>query len=128
MSLRVLVDSETKELTETALEYQQQYREVMIDEYQDSNYVQETLLTAVSGVKNGTKTCLWLVMSSRVFIGSGWRDRSFLWTNIIGFSTEESSQQRIDLHRNFRSRREVVEAVNDIFLSADGKRSGKCGI
>ena len=52
-ALRVLVDPVTKELTETALEYQQQYQEVMIDEYQDSNYVQETLLTAVSGVKNG---------------------------------------------------------------------------
>ena len=47
-ALRVLVDPVTKELTETALEYQQQYQEVMIDEYQDSNYVQETLLTAVS--------------------------------------------------------------------------------
>ena len=35
-ALRVLVNPETKELTETALEYQQQYREVMIDEYQDS--------------------------------------------------------------------------------------------
>ena len=41
-ALRVLVDPVTKELTETALEYQQQYQEVMIDEYQDSNYVQET--------------------------------------------------------------------------------------
>lgn len=59
MPLRVLVDPVTKELSETALEYQQQYQEVMIDEYQDSNYVQETLLTAVSGVKNGGKICLW---------------------------------------------------------------------
>lgn len=32
------------------------------------------------------------------------------------FSVEESSRQRIDLHRNFRSRREVVDAVNDIFI------------
>lgn len=114
-ALRVLVDSETKELTETALEYQQQYREVMIDEYQDSNYVQETLLTAVSGVKNGNEN-LFMVGDVKQSIYRFRLARPELFMDKYHrFSTEESSQQRIDLHRNFRSRREVVEAVNDIF-------------
>lgn len=115
-ALRVLVDSETKELTETALEYQQQYREVMIDEYQDSNYVQETLLTAVSGVKNGNEN-LFMVGDVKQSIYRFRLARPELFMDKYHrFSTEESSQQRIDLHRNFRSRREVVEAVNDIFI------------
>lgn len=114
-ALRVLVDSETKELTETALEYQQQYREVMIDEYQDSNYVQETLLTAVSGVKNGNEN-LFMVGDVKQSIYRFRLARPELFMDKYHrFSTAESSQQRIDLHRNFRSRREVVEAVNDIF-------------
>ena len=114
-ALRVLVNPETKELTETALEYQQQYREVMIDEYQDSNYVQETLLTAVSGVKNGNEN-LFMVGDVKQSIYRFRLARPELFMDKYHrFSTEESSRQRIDLHRNFRSRREVVEAVNDIF-------------
>ena len=114
-ALRVLVNPETKELTETALEYQQQYREVMIDEYQDSNYVQETLLTAVSGVKNGNEN-LFMVGDVKQSIYRFRLARPELFMDKYHrFSTEESSRQRIDLHRNFRSRREVVEAANDIF-------------
>ena len=114
-ALRVLVNPETKELTETALEYQQQYREVMIDEYQDSNYVQETLLTAVSGVKNGNEN-LFMVGDVKQSIYRFRLARPELFMDKYHrFSAEESSRQRIDLHRNFRSRREVVEAVNDIF-------------
>ena len=114
-ALRVLVNPETKELTETALEYQQQYREVMIDEYQESNYVQETLLTAVSGVKNGNEN-LFMVGDVKQSIYRFRLARPELFMDKYHrFSTEESSRQRIDLHRNFRSRREVVEAVNDIF-------------
>ncbi len=122
--MRVLVDSETKELTETALEYQQQYREVMIDEYQDSNYVQETLLTAVSGVKNGNEN-LFMVGDVKQSIYRFRLARPELFMDKYHrFSTEESSQQRIDLHRNFRSRREVVEAVNDIFYPLMEKNLG----
>ena len=114
-ALRVLVDPETKELTETALEYQQQFKEVMIDEYQDSNYVQETLLTAVSGVKNGHEN-LFMVGDVKQSIYRFRLARPELFMEKYErFSTEESTQQRIDLHRNFRSRREVVDAVNDIF-------------
>lgn len=123
-ALRVLVNPETKELTETALEYQQQYREVMIDEYQDSNYVQETLLTAVSGVKNGNEN-LFMVGDVKQSIYRFRLARPELFMDKYHrFSTEESSQQRIDLHRNFRSRREVVEAVNDIFYPLMEKNLG----
>ena len=39
---------ETGKPTETAKEFQNAYEEIMIDEYQDSNYVQETILRAIS--------------------------------------------------------------------------------
>ena len=47
-ALDILVDGESKEPTDTAREFQEYFEEIMIDEYQDSNYVQETILTAVS--------------------------------------------------------------------------------
>ncbi len=36
-----------------AEEYQERFAEVMVDEYQDSNLVQETILTSVSGMSKG---------------------------------------------------------------------------
>ena len=41
------------EPSEVAKEYQDQFREIMIDEYQDSNLIQETILTSISGVSKG---------------------------------------------------------------------------
>ena len=42
-----------------------------------------------------------------------------------GYSTDEGERQRIDLHKNFRSRGEVVETVNDIFYRIMGRDLGK---
>ena len=49
--------------TEAAKYYQQQFEEVLVDEYQDTNLVQETILKLVSkGNMLQRATCLWLVM------------------------------------------------------------------
>ncbi len=40
--------------SEVATSYQEKFQEVMIDEYQDSNFLQESLLTSVSKVSQGT--------------------------------------------------------------------------
>lgn len=39
--------------SEIAVEYQEQFQEIMIDEYQDSNLIQETILTSISRVHQG---------------------------------------------------------------------------
>ena len=39
--------------TDAARELSEQFREIMIDEYQDSNFIQEALLSAVSGEEEG---------------------------------------------------------------------------
>lgn len=39
--------------TDAARELSEQFREIMIDEYQDSNFIQEALLSAVSGEEDG---------------------------------------------------------------------------
>ena len=47
------------EASDVAREYRQHFTEVLIDEYQDSNLVQEYLLSAVSGRKRDILTGLW---------------------------------------------------------------------
>ncbi len=124
-ALKVLVDPQTKELTETASEYREKFAEVMIDEYQDSNYVQETLLTAVSGLPVG-KENLFMVGDVKQSIYRFRLARPELFMEKYRtFSLEDGKKQRIDLHKNFRSRNEVVDVVNEIFYHIMGADLGK---
>ena len=54
-ALAILTEDKDGELVPSAVagEYQDRFDEVMIDEYQDSNLVQETILTSVSRVSRG---------------------------------------------------------------------------
>ena len=81
----------------------------------DSNLIQETILTSISGVPKGKYNILWWEMSSRVFIASGCPDQSFLMEKFDTYDLEKGPKQRIDLHKNFRSRKEVLDSVNYIF-------------
>ncbi len=124
MALQILVDPETKQPTQTAAEYRERFKEVMVDEYQDSNYVQEALLTAVSGIPEGREN-LFMVGDVKQSIYRFRLARPELFMEKYeNFSTQESRTQRIDLHRNFRSRSEVVDVVNDIFGRIMGKDLG----
>ncbi|MCC8151792.1 MAG: UvrD-helicase domain-containing protein [Lachnospiraceae bacterium] len=124
MALEILVNPETKQPTQTAAEYREQFKEVMIDEYQDSNYVQEALLTAVSGIQEGREN-LFMVGDVKQSIYRFRLARPELFMEKYeNFFTQESRTQRIDLHRNFRSRSEVIDVVNDIFGRIMGKDLG----
>ena len=123
-ALRALIDPETKELTEIAREYQQQFTEIMIDEYQDSNYVQESLLTAVSGISAGREN-LFMVGDVKQSIYRFRLARPELFMEKYNsYSKDGGKRQRIDLYRNFRSRPEVVNLVNDVFYHVMGADLG----
>lgn len=98
-----------------ACEYQERFEEVMIDEYQDSNLVQETILTSVSRVSKGDYNTF-MVGDVKQSIYSFRLSRPELFMEKYNtYSQEESEKQRIDLHKNFRSRRQVLDSVNYIF-------------
>ncbi|MCD7981156.1 MAG: helicase-exonuclease AddAB subunit AddA [Clostridiales bacterium] len=123
-ALNILVDSKTKQPTETAAEYRARFREVMIDEYQDSNYVQEALLTAVSGIPEHHEN-MFMVGDVKQSIYRFRLARPELFMQKYDtFSLAESRTQRIDLHRNFRSREEIISAVNDVFGRIMGRDLG----
>ena len=54
-ALRILTEKTEEGLipSEAAKDYQKNFAEVMIDEYQDSNLIQEAILTSVSTVSEG---------------------------------------------------------------------------
>lgn len=114
-ALEILVDEETKEVKKTAEEFRDTFAEIMIDEYQDSNQVQETILRAISKEARGENN-IFMVGDVKQSIYRFRLARPELFMEKYDtYSTEESTAQRIDLHKNFRSRREVLECTNDIF-------------
>ncbi len=115
-ALRILIDGETRMPTAAAQELREVYEEIMIDEYQDSNYVQETILKAVSREETGENN-IFMVGDVKQSIYRFRLARPELFIEKYKtYTSEESSRQKIDLHKNFRSRMEVVEAVNTIFF------------
>lgn len=98
-----------------AEELRSQYEEVFIDEYQDTNGVQELITRLVSGEDN------------RFMVGdikqSIYRfrlaDPTLFLEKYQSFSRDEKAVQRcIDLGRNFRSVPVVLDAVNAVFSRA----------
>ncbi len=114
-ALKILVDEKTREPSQTAEELRNNYQEIMIDEYQDSNYVQETILRAVSKeAQQGHNMFMVGDVKQSIYRFRMARPELFM-EKYHTYCQEDSENQRIDLHKNFRSRREVLETVNDIF-------------
>lgn len=94
------------------IQYQEYFEYLFIDEYQDSNGVQETLLKALQKGRN------------RFMVGdvkqSIYRFRlaepQLFVSKLTGSSPEDGAlDRRIDLNRNFRSRKEVIDTINTVF-------------
>lgn len=100
---------------EAAKEYEDIFEEVMIDEYQDSNLVQEMLLRAVSR-ESQKKNNVFMVGDVKQSIYKFRLARPELFMEKYNtYTLSDSSLQRIDLDKNFRSRKEVLDATNFIF-------------
>ncbi len=125
-ALRILTRNVDGKLapSDVAEEYQEQFAEVMIDEYQDSNLIQETILTSVSGIWKGNYN-IFMVGDVKQSIYRFRLSRPELFMDKYErYPLEDGKEQRIDLHKNFRSRRQVLESVNAIFRQIMTKALG----
>lgn len=100
--------------SDVALEYRQYFQEILIDEYQDSNLVQEYLLSAISGEVEGHYN-RFMVGDVKQSIYKFRLARPELFLEKYDTYQESGDLCRIDLAKNFRSRVQVVDAVNDVF-------------
>ena len=110
--------------SQAAKEYQKHFAEVMVDEYQDSNYIQEEILKSVSGVSEGRYN-MFMVGDVKQSIYKFRLSRPELFVEKFNtYTQEEGEKQRIDLSKNFRSRRQVLESANFIFEQIMTKELG----
>lgn len=102
--------------TPTARQLATRYDEIMIDEYQDSNLVQEYILSSISGEWGKTPN-LFMVGDVKQSIYRFRMARPQLFVEKYErFTYEENSTHRkIDLNKNFRSRASVLASVNLLF-------------
>ncbi len=126
-ALEILVQKDGEQLiySQAAKDFSQRFEEIFIDEYQDSNLVQETLLTAVSRLPQG-KYNIFMVGDVKQSIYRFRMARPELFMEKFhSYSTSDSKTQRIDLHKNFRSRPQVLAGVNYMFYQIMGEELGK---
>ncbi len=120
-ALKVLIRVEedgTRVYTDAADELSMQYREVLVDEYQDSNLVQEELLRAVSRERFGQHNVFMVgdvkqsIYRFRLARPELFLEKYHAYPSEPG---EDGPNLKIELHQNFRSRDTVLTGINDIF-------------
>ena len=113
-ALKILLD-ENGNPTEIAKKYQSKFDEIAIDEYQDSNLVQEYILTSISKGNN-----IFMVGDVKQSIYKFRQARPDLFlskykTYKLKQNKTENDDLKIQLFKNFRSRKEVLDFSNLIF-------------
>ncbi|WP_308722829.1 helicase-exonuclease AddAB subunit AddA [Paenibacillus polysaccharolyticus] len=117
--------------SDAAMEYRARFDEVLLDEYQDTNTVQEDIVRLISRENPGNRFMVGDVKQSiyrfRLAEPGLFMNKYRNYTPSIHVDTENNGEngtrtgiatgtgKRIDLARNFRSRAEVVHSVNVIF-------------
>ena len=122
-ALKILTD-ENGNPTEVATKYQNKFLEIAIDEYQDSNLVQEAILTSVSKGNN-----IFMVgdVKQSIYKFRGARPELFIQKYETYQIKEEKKQEdnlKIQLFRNFRSRQNILDFTNLVFEAIMTKELG----
>ena len=145
LALKILLN-ENEEPTEIAKKYQEKFEEIDIDEYQDSNLVQEKILTSISKGNNifmvgDVKQSIYKFRQARpeLFLekydryaqkceqiteNSKENDASMADDNIKEESTNQNTGLKIKLFKNFRSRESVLDITNLVFENIMSKSLG----
>lgn len=123
-TIQLLLDSKTGERTSIADSIGAQFKEILVDEYQDSNSVQETIFTAIERSGNrfmvgDVKQCIYMfrLADPTIFLK---HYRSFKSYQEAG----EGEARKIVLTKNFRSRPEILDATNEVMRACMSQEVG----
>lgn len=124
-AIRLLV-AENGEPTELAALVSMRYREIMVDEYQDTNEVQNRIFDAISCKGENLFTVgdvkqsiyRFRLADPRIFL-----QHYNTWPPLAAAGEHESA--KLLLSRNFRSRKEVLEATNFVFRNVLSREMGE---
>ena len=125
-TLKILLEKKEDKYipTKTAEKYMEKFEEIAIDEYQDSNLVQEYILNAVSRGNN-----IFMVGDVKQSIYKFRQARPELFINKyetykLKEQKNESDSLKIQLFKNFRSRKNVLDITNFVFENIMSKQLG----
>ena len=109
-----------------AQKFREKFEEVLVDEYQDSNNVQETIISMVSR-KDLDNPNVFMVGDVKQSIYRFRQAKPELFLEKYNSYSEEDNKKnrKIMLYKNFRSREEVIKGVNFIFKSLMSKTVGE---
>ena len=133
-ALKILVNEDGSK-TQIAKKYEDQFEEIAIDEYQDSNLVQEAILKSVSRGNNifmvgDVKQSIYKFRQSRPELFLEKYENYLEKEKLQERKTENKEENKenlglkIQLFRNFRSRENVLDITNLIFESIMSKELG----
>ncbi len=123
LALKLLLD-ENGNKTQVSKKYEEKFEEIAIDEYQDSNLVQEAILTSISKGNN-----IFMVGDVKQSIYKFRQARPELFLQKYArYQTKEEKQEaddlKIQLFRNFRSRNNILDITNLVFEAIMSEKLG----
>lgn len=111
-----LLSKENGEPSEIALRYRRLYSEIIIDEYQDTNEVQDTILRLVSSAPERPNSFMVGDIKQSIYKFRQAKPEIFR-EKYMSYGDMNSSYAKIDMQMNFRSRGEILKLINYIFRS-----------
>ncbi|MCI9126498.1 MAG: helicase-exonuclease AddAB subunit AddA [Eubacterium sp.] len=127
MALNILNDIDEKgnpHPTKVARQMAKVYKEIMIDEYQDSNFVQEAILTSVADGQGMGNMFMVGDVKQSIYRFRNAKPNLFLDKFDTYEEDFEADYCKIILDQNFRSRKEVIDSVNFLFEHIMSKELG----
>ena len=125
LALKILISKDEQGnivKTDIAKRYAEKFEEIAIDEYQDSNLVQEYILTSVSKGNN-----IFMVGDVKQSIYKFRQARPELFIdkyNKYKIEPETNENRKIQLFKNFRSRKNILDFTNLVFENIMSKKLG----
>ncbi|MFI3209650.1 MAG: helicase-exonuclease AddAB subunit AddA [Peptostreptococcaceae bacterium] len=101
--------------------YKEKFEEIFIDEYQDSNYVQEEILSLIS--RNDSNRFMVGDIKQSIYGFRHAKPEIFI-KKYKEYSDIDSDKTKVLLHKNFRSREEVISSCNYIFENIMSEKVG----
>ncbi len=124
-TLDLLMGTKRSGPTAAASEIAQRFREIMVDEYQDSNGVQDAIFSALTRKK---QNCFMVGDVKQSIYQFRLADPGIFLEKYKTYVSAEDAQpgqgRKVLLSHNFRSGGEVIEAVNDVFATCMSPRVG----
>ncbi|MDI3528399.1 MAG: ATP-dependent helicase/nuclease subunit [Thermoanaerobacter sp.] len=126
-ALKILTEVDEKgkmKPSEVALMYREKFQEIFVDEYQDSNLIQEVILSTIAREDTPNRFMVGDVKQS-IYRFRQANPYIFFEKYNTYSSKEEDKNKKILLYKNFRSRSQIIDAVNFIFKKIMSKNVGE---